>query len=415
MMNLRLAVVIGLFVCLKASSHTDAAVIEVRPVGELHSVADAIAMAKSNDTVLVHSGTYQAFDISVDKPLVILGRDWPTLDAHGKGQIMEITASGVTITGLHFRGVPTSFIKEHAAIRVTGAAQVNITANRFSDNFFAVYLAKSERCTIADNQMVGAKTDLTSSGNGVHLWYCHDIAITNNTVTGHRDGIYLEFATNSSIVGNQSERNLRYGLHFMYSDSCHYERNRFLRNGAGVAVMYTHHVEMIDNDFQESWGGASYGLLLKDIRFCNIINNRFSYNSTGVYAEGADFIRMERNRFVGNGWAIKIMANCQNDTIMSNDFVDNSFQVATNSRQANSTFVGNYWSTYRGYDLDRDGFGEEPFRPVNLYSLLVESDPSTLIFIRSLLVDLLDLAERVVPTLTPQALIDPKPSMRPVT
>ena len=108
------------------------------------------------------------------------------------------------------------------------------------------------------------------------------------------------------------------------------------------------------------------------------------------------------------------MANCLNDTVKNNDFIDNSFQIATNSRQSNSTFFENYWSSYRGYDLDRDGFGEEPFRPVSLYGLLVESEPATLVLIRSLLIDVLNLAERVVPTLTPEALVDNRPRMRPV-
>jgi len=109
------------------------------------------------------------------------------------------------------------------------------------------------------------------------------------------------------------------------------------------------------------------------------------------------------------------MANCVGSSIEKNDFIDNSFQIATNSRQTFSSFNGNYWSPYRGFDLDRDGFGDEPFRPVSLYSLLVESDPSTLVLIRSLLIDVLNLAERVVPTLTPEALVDSKPRMRPVT
>lgn len=390
------------------------AVIDIYPSGQIHSMSAAIQLAQSGDTVRVNAGTYRENDIIVDKPLTIEGRDWPVLDAAGLGQIMEVAAPGVTITGIHFTGVPTSFVKEHAAIRVSGTHDCRIFGNRFTDNFFAVYFAKSDHCSVVNNQMTGRKTDLTSAGNGIHLWYCHNISIENNRVTGHRDGVYLEFVTNSTIASNHSEQNLRYGLHFMYSDSCRYQHNSFVHNGAGVAVMYTHHIEMIDNDFKESWGGASYGLLLKDIRFCRIFDNRFTSNSIGIHAEGSDYIQIERNRFFANGWAIKIMANCLNDTVKNNDFIDNSFQIATNSRQSNSTFFENYWSSYRGYDLDRDGFGEEPFRPVSLYGLLVESEPATLVLIRSLLIDVLNLAERVVPTLTPEALVDNRPRMRPV-
>jgi nitrous oxidase accessory protein len=261
--------------------------------------------------------------------------------------------------------------------------------------------------------MHGGSSEVTSSGNGIHLWQCRDIVITDNTIIGHRDGIYLEFVKHSTITGNHSDRNLRYGLHFMFSDSCRYEKNRFLANGSGVAVMYTSNVEMIQNSFADSWGGAAYGLLLKDIKNSSVTRNEFTNNSVGIHMEGSDRVDIAHNHFEANGWAIKIMANCVDNTIRSNDFIDNSFQVATNSRQSFSTFSGNYWSTYRGVDLDRDGFGDESFRPVSLYSLLVESEPSSLILVRSLLVDVLNLAERIVPTLTPESLVDASPRMRP--
>lgn len=389
-------------------------VLQVHPAGQIKTLASAIRLSHDGDTIQVSAGTYREHDLLVDKSLTIEGEDFPTFDAAGQGQILEIVASGVTVSGLHFTGVPTSYIKEHAAIRLNNAHDCRIVGNRFTDNFFAVYIAKSHHCRIDGNQIIGSATLLTAAGNGIHLWDSHDIAIENNLVRGHRDGVYLEFVTNSTITGNRSEQNLRYGLHFMYSDSCLYEHNAFVGNGAGVAVMYTHHVEMIDNDFQDSWGGASYGLLLKDIRFCRVLDNRFTGNSIGIHMEGSDHINIERNRFIGNGWAIKIMANCVDDYIVNNDFIDNSLQVATNSRQTNSSFSGNYWSAYRGFDLDRDGFGDLPFRPVSLFSLLVESNPPTLVLLRSLLIGVLDLAERILPTLTPEALIDARPRMRPI-
>lgn len=54
-----------------------------------------------------------------------------------------------------------------------------------------------------------------------------------------RDGIYLEFADNCEITNNQSIDNLRYGLHFMFSNDDIYRGNIFENNGAGVAVMFS--------------------------------------------------------------------------------------------------------------------------------------------------------------------------------
>lgn len=408
------AVCASLVVVLVCVTASQAATIRVHPAGQIQSISAAIAQATAGDTIQVSAGRYLESGLTISKSLTLIGHDWPVIDAAGRGPIFEISAPSVTVTGFDLRNVPVSFTKEHAAILLNGVSDCEIRGNRFSDNFFALYLSHAHHCRILDNVITGASKELTSAGNGIHLWNCNNIAISDNRISGHRDGVYLEFTTNSVILNNSSERNLRYGLHFMFSDSCRYENNRFIRNGAGVAVMYTDHVEMIDNTFEDNWGGASYGLLLKDIRDSRVIHNTFTRNSVGIHMEGSDRVYIEKNRFTANGWAIKFMANCVGSKIEENDFIDNSFQIATNSRQTFSAFNGNYWSPYRGIDLNHDGFGDEPFRPVSLYSLLVESDPSTLVLIRSLLVDVLNLAERVVPTLTPEALVDSRPRMRPI-
>jgi nitrous oxidase accessory protein len=96
-----------------------------------------------------------------------------------------------------------------------------------------------------------------------------------------------------------------------------------------------------------------------------------------------------------------------------NTFRDNAFDVGTNSSRNSSTFARNYWDDYRGYDLDRDGLGDVPFHPVRLFSLLVEQNHPLLILMRSPFVDLLDAAERVLPVLTPETLVDSTPLTRP--
>ena len=86
--------------------------------------------------------------------------------------------------------------------------------------------------------------------------------------------------------------------------------------------------------------------------------------------------------------------------------------MATNSRASSpSTFAENYWDAYVGYDLDRDGFGDVPFRPVRLFSVLVEQNEPLLILLRSFFLDLLEAAERVAPVLTPDKLVDGRPMM----
>jgi nitrous oxidase accessory protein len=185
-----------------------------------------------------------------------------------------------------------------------------------------------------------------------------------------------------------------------------------MNNGAGVAVMYTHYVEMTNNQFIHNWGSSSYGLLLKDIAKSIIKYNNFHGNTVGIYAEGSDNIEIEHNNFVYNGWAVRVMGNCRDNIFTKNNFIGNTFDVATNSSFSYNTFKNNYWSKYRGYDLNKDGIGDVPYRPVTLFSLLVQKYDMTVILIHSLFVDLLDFAESIFPSMTPKTLVDSEPEMR---
>ncbi len=240
------------------------------------------------------------------------------------------------------------------------------------------------------------------------------MTIVGNTIEGHRDGIYFEFVEDTRVTDNVSRANIRYGLHFMFSDNCDYLRNTFDENGAGVAVMYAKGVRIERNDFRGSLGSAAFGLLLKDITDSEVRGNRFLRNSVAVHAEGVNRVELTRNDFVENGWAVKIMANSQSSSFSENNFIGNSFDIATNSRRTYSDFHGNYWDRYRGYDRDGDGVGDKAFYPVRLFSLVVSQNEPALVLQRSPLVMLLDLAEQVLPVLTPQNLTDSRPLLTPI-
>jgi len=88
--------------------------------------------------------------------------------------------------------------------------------------------------------------------------------------------------------------------------------------------------------------------------------------------------------------------------------------VSTNGSLVLNTFDGNYWDRYEGYDLNRDGVGDVPFRPVSLYAVVVERMPYGLMLMRSFMVYLMDKAEKIIPSLTPEQLMDKEPAMRPL-
>ena len=377
------------------------------------TLAEAVRLAVPGERIDVPAGIYREPTLVIDKPMELVGAEGATLDGDGARELIDIRADDVTVRGLRLQNTGRSQVDDRAAIRVGRVRRCRIEQNSIVDSFFGIYLARAEDCQIRRNELHASNLRETFSGNGIHLWYSNGTVIEDNRIEGHRDGIYFEFVKHSRVARNVSRGNLRYGLHFMFSDDCEYEDNRFEANGAGVAVMYTRRVVMTGNTFADNWGAASFGLLLKDIRDSRIDTNVFRRNSVGMYVESSDRVAISGNDFDRNGWAVKLFANSEGNHFSGNNFTGNSFDVATNARQAYSTFEGNYWDGYRGHDLDRDGIGEAPFRPVRLFSLIVEKNEPSLILLRSFLVQLLDAAEAVMPALTPDTLVDAAPLMAP--
>jgi nitrous oxidase accessory protein len=389
-----------------------AIVITVAPGGRVPSLSAALAQAHAGDTIVVESGRYlEAAVVRIDRRVTIVGRGRPILDAGGNHTLLLVTADSVAIEGLDLENIGPSSTDDRAAIRLEGVRGCRVVDNHVRNSFFGIFGAKVTDCVISGNTVTGPSRHEQQSGNAIQLWYSGRVTVTGNVVQGHRDGIYLEFVTNSRLEDNESRGNERYGLHFMFSDSCTYRRNRFHDNGAGVAVMYSKRVTMERNQFTTNRGQAAYGLLLKDISDGSISGNLFQANTTGLYLEGSNRLQVRENRFEGNGWALRVLANATDNLFERNTFLGNAFDVTTNSRSATSTFQHNYWDRYQGFDLDHDGFGDVPHRPVRLFSLVVEQNEPALILLRSLFVDLLDAAERVLPILTPEALVDSAPLM----
>ena len=382
--------------------------------GEYETLGDALRAAAPHDTIRVLPGVYREGQLTLDRPVTLWGSPGAVLDGQGSHGLLVVEADSVTVRGMTLRNTGLSFTDDRSAIKVEKARFCRIEDNVVQDAFFGIYLANAGDCLVLGNTLVTAAERETRAGNGIHLWYSTRVKLRGNVIRGHRDGIYFEFVEDSRVEGNLSEENLRYGLHFMFSDGCTYTSNRFVRNGAGVAVMYTSNVVMTGNQFVENRGSAAFGLLLKEIRDSEISGNRFIDNSVGVHLEGANRVEVRGNDFVSNGWAVQVLANSDGSAFLGNNFVANSFDVSTNSRSTSSTFRGNYWDRYRGYDRDRNGVGDVPFRPVRLFSLVVEQNEPALVLQRSPLVFLLDMAESVLPVLTPANLVDARPSLSPL-
>lgn len=377
------------------------------------SIGKAIEIAEEGDTILVDAGHYKEKNLFINIPgLVLKGIGYPVLDGQNKIEIITIKADRVVVDGFKLINSGVSSLDDLSGIKVYESSLVNIRNNILENTFFGIYLSNTLKTTVENNRLTASSTEEFQSGNGIHCWKSDSLKVIGNTISGHRDGIYFEFVKNSVIWRNISKSNLRYGLHFMFSDDDMYVNNVFRNNGSGVSVMYSNRIKMFSNYFEENWGDAAHGILLKEISDGFVEGNYFMKNTSAVYMEGANRIYMKRNVFENNGWALKIQASCSGVVLELNNFIGNTFDVGTNGSLVLNQFKNNYWDKYEGYDLNKDSIGDIPYRPVSMYSMIVEKYPPAMILFRSFITSLLDKTEKILPSLTPENLKDSAPMMK---
>jgi nitrous oxidase accessory protein len=373
----------------------------------------ALDAARPGDIITVHGGVHREGNLVIDKPVTLIGRDRPRLDGEKQHEVITVTASHVTIRGFEIVDGGAGSLHDLAGIKVANASHVTVEDNRVLGCSFGIYFSKARDGVVRGNVIHGSPVGGLENGNGVHAWSCERLEVAGNEVQRHRDGIYLEFVTDSRIARNRVGECLRYGLHFMSAHRNVYRENHFTRNGAGVAVMYSREVRMEANHFSDSWGSAAYGLLLKDLTDSRITGNVFERNSIAVTIQSSTRMVFEGNQLRGNGWALQVESSSTDNVYSKNNFVGNAFDLTSNGELELNRFEGNYWDRAELYDLDRDGVGDVPHRPLSLFAKLVDRVPAALLLLRSPLVHFLDRAERIFPTLTPDKLSDPQPVMKP--
>jgi nitrous oxidase accessory protein len=401
-------VILLFFVAISASART----IIVGNNQPIKSLRQAIQIANTNDSIILLSGVYKEGSLTLTKSLTIIGQNKPVLDGENKYEILLVSGKNILIKGITFRNSGYSALNDFASIKLIDCSNITLENNQIFNAYFAIHISNTSFITVKNNSITGSPKSEQLTGNGIHLWKSNNALVENNHVEGQRDGIYFEFVTNSVIRNNLSEKNIRYGIHFMFSNDDTYLNNIFRDNGAGVAVMYSKKVRMEGNRFEQNWGPTAYGILLKDISDSYILHNTFFKNTVGIHLEGTSRMDIEKNIFKENGWAIKVQASCEDNNFHHNNFTGNSFDVGTNGSISLNKFYNNYWDKYEGYDINKDGIGDIPYHPVSMYSMIVEENPYALMLFRSFTVQLLDKAEKAIPSLTPENLVDEKPMIK---
>jgi len=383
---------------------------------DFQDIQKAIDSAPPFSTILVKEDLSLQSTIIIKKPLTLKGEAIlnrkPILNGNfHKNVILVKDTENVSITNLNIQNSGSSDIEEFAGIQFNKVKNCHASDNVLYNNTYGIYLANTQDCVVENNVFYSFYENEVKSGNGIHLWYSYKNTLKNNVIFGHRDGLYFENSEDLIVEHNRIYNNLRYGIHFMFCSGSQIQYN-IVDNPTGIALMYSKQLNLSNNVFKNSWGNSFKALLLKDINSSIVSNNLFYNNSTGIFTDNSNNNKIFNNKFLNNGIALEILGNSYYNEFYHNIFENNIFDVATNSRDNLNKYYENYWDKYRGYDLDKDGYGDVPYRPVSLFSYWVSRYPTLSILIRSPMVDFLELLEKVYPVITPSQLMDEKPIIK---
>ena len=389
-----------------------------RPAG--FDLAAAIAQAEPGDTIVVPRGDYPA--VTIRTPLTLEGEEGAVIDAGGNGDVVTILAPDVTLRNLVIRGTGTSVDRENAGVAAS-APRVTIENCRLNDVLFGIILTEAPGSVIRGNHVLGKDLDIARRGDAVRVWQSAGTVIEGNTVDRSRD-VVVWYSADTRLAGN-TVVNGRYGLHTMYTDACTMEGNRVEGNSVGIFMMYSRDLVARGNVIVENRGPSGFGVGLKDVDGVTLEDNLIAGNRVGVNLDtsptrGDLHHHHRRNILAFNDVGVAFMPAVRNNHFESNAFVENIENVAIMGGGAfegqNSFTVegrGNYWSDYRGFDLDEDGVGDVEYRATGLFEDLMDREPKLRYFLYSPAQQAIDVAARSFPVMHPRPkVVDTAPLTR---
>ncbi|MBM4107795.1 MAG: nitrous oxide reductase family maturation protein NosD [Phycisphaerae bacterium] len=385
-------------------------------------IGSRIRSASAGDTIRVPAGVYREH-LRIDKPLTLIGEPGAVLDGGGRGDIVEVAAPDVTLSGFVIRNTGIDLDHENAGVRVM-APRARIENNTLDDTLFGIDLRDASDSVVRGNRVGGKDLDVARRGDGIRLWRSDRTLVEGNTIHDGRDAV-LWYSKGITVRGNTAER-CRYGFHLMYSDEVTLEDNEVVENSVGIYLMYSTGIEVRRNRMIRNRGPSGYGLGLKETDRFVVENNLFVGNRAGIYLDGSPFSPripgvFARNTIAYNDVGAVFLPAVRGNRFTLNNFVDNIEQVAVLGRGSlagNEFWVGetgNFWTDYQGYDQNRDGVGDFVHESFTLFENLVDRHPKLRLLLFSPAQQAIEFVGRAIPAVRPEPkFIDEVPLVRPV-
>ena len=368
--------------------------------------------AAPGTTLVVPAGTYVG-DLVIDKPLTLVGEGRPLLVGSRAGSVVRVRAADVTFAGFEIDGREGGELGRDSAGIHVAATGARIRGCRIRRAIFGVYLREAHDVVVEDCSITGIPgKDPGEKGSGIHIWNTDRFVFRGNRIDDVRDGIYVQNATHGLVERNRAG-NLRYGLHYMFSDDNVFLDNVFENGDAGTAIMYSRRIRFERNQFLHNRGFASVGLLFQTCDDVVAVDNLLADNARGIFLEDSYRNVFLRNVVAESDTALVVYGSCGKNRFEGNSFLANLTPLTLVGKRTDTLFDGNYWSDNDEPDLDGDGRSDRPYRLSNVFDHLRGNLLAADLFAQSFAAAAIGVAERTFPVLEQVAAVDNAPLARP--
>lgn len=426
-----------------ASNFASAETLKITPDQPLQAVLDR---AQDSDVIELAPGEYKGA-IRINRPVVLTGRPGAVLVGDDAGNVVTVKSPDVTIRGLTIKGSGHDLQTMDSGVFLEQTAErALIENNRFEGNLFGIYVHGAAGSRVERNIVEGVRGGrLNEAGNGVSLWNAPDVTIAGNDFRYGRDGIFTIASRKDHFIDNRFEQ-VRFAVHYMYTNDSEVSGNVSVGNHVGYAIMYSTRL-VIRNNISDR--DRDYGLLFNYTNYSEIDGNRVSGGPLDniasnidegpnkdramlpeamlaqsvrsgpekcVFIYNANHNKFRDNWFEGCGIGVHFTAGSEGNEITGNAFVGNRNQVkyvGTRDLDWSKDGRGNYWSDNPAFDLNGDGIADTAFRPNDLVDRVLWTAPAAKVLINSPAVQVLRWAQAQFPALYPGGVVDTHPLIAP--
>ncbi len=309
------------------------------------TIQEAINAANPGDTVLARSNTYYQ-NVVANKTLILIGEAAETtlIDGNGTGQVVEIAASNVTISG---------FTVQNGDSGISAIGNIhghNISNNIIANNTRGIHLVSSSNNIISQNIITNnTKGLLLSSSSHNHIL---DSLMDNNEygfdIRGDELGHFLHMIETSNLVNGKPVYYLVNQTDFALNQTSHPETgylglvncvnatvtNLTLRdNVQGLLLAYTNGSQISGNNITDN----QYGVWLYSSSDNTLSGNNITSNDSGIQLSRSLRNLLSGNNITNNDDGIWLLSS-SNNTLSENTIIDSRTGIYFSSSSDNRIF-----------------------------------------------------------------------------